>query len=356
MITVDKKSMADLPTTHPARIQYETYIKEIRSSYNFPIIFKMNNSSYTYDDGLKNTRPSIIPTICTHTPQNANMPAEWRYYKNPSDAARATARTNFLITGSTLLVNANDIDFAVFLMFVLRHENDTPFFGSEYEVYSTKAAAIAEAEIRRRTADIHHHIYGSSPLAKDLKQLMKIGRSLGMAKLEFDSNLMVEENIKNEIYDFVMYGEETGNPTCNIDAFLNAFSANIETNQKAFIQECFDSKILELEEENNEIYLINGRKRDFFYRMSEFELPNMIQVIANHIAVDTEKRKKIEDVAGRSSYGEDASYTWTDIEKASTSMLKPILNKHKIAYLKTDTAEELRDKLAAALGITPPQE
>lgn len=348
--------MADLPLTHPARIQYDTYIKEIKSSYKFPIVFKMNNSSYSYDDGLKNTRPSILPTVCTHTPQNANMPSEWRYFKNPSDAARATARTNFLVTGTTLLVNANDIDFAVFLMFVLRHENDMPFFGSEYEVYSTKAAAIAQADIRKKTADIHHHIYGSSPLAKDLKQLMKIGRSLGMAKLEYDPNLMVEENIKNDIYDFVMQGEESGDPTCNIDAFLNAFSANVETNLKSFVQELFDEKLLELGEENNEVYLVDGKKKEYIYRLSEFELPNMIQVLANYIAVDAEKRKRVEEVAGRNSYGEDAAYTWDDIKNASTKMLKPILNKLKIKYSTTDTAEVLRDKLAAALGITPPQE
>ena len=100
---------------------------------------------------------------------------------------------------------------AVFLIYLLKYENGQPFYGSQYEVFSTKKADTAIADNYRTLADLNFYIFGStSPLAKDIKLLIKLGKAMGMENFNYDPQYMNEDTVRNKVYEYVKEGEELG--------------------------------------------------------------------------------------------------------------------------------------------------
>lgn len=351
MLTVDGQPITTLPTNHPAVVELRDLMGKLDRDYaDAPIIIKTNRKRVEYENGyIEQPNTVYLPTETYYTPKTSLSPMVWRYYQNPSDARNPMAAKRFAFDSETLYITKENRDLAVFLMFMLKYENGTPFYGSEYEVFSTKKADSRIADNYRTQANLTFYIFGENDIAKDIKRLIRIGRSLGMAEFKYDEKFMNEDTVRNRLFEYIMEGEQLGQPNRNIEAFLNAISSYVETDLRSFVQECFDEGILELKD-NNEVYIIEGKKEDFLLRISDINTGEYISDISNHLKNDQVQRNRLEQILGHTAYN-GGSYEWEDIKAASPRLLDSIMREFKIKF--KGTPEEKRNKICEVLGIQP---
>ena len=351
MLTVDGQPISSLPKTNEARQEYERILKELEKEYGKAVIvLKTNRQRTVYENGyIEQPNFTYIPTKTAYTPANSTLQQEWRYYANPADARNPNTPAKYLWDSETIHIPYEKRDLAAFLIYMLHYENGNRFYGSLYEVFSTKAVDDAIADKYKQEADLTFYIFGDNPVAKDIDRLIKIGQSLGMAEFKYDRNTMNENTVRRRLFEYVKEGEDLGIKGRNISAFLNAISAHIDTDMRAFIQLCFDKEILKLEA-NNEIYLYNGKEEELFLRVSDSNQEGYISQLSNYIKANESKRRELEVLSGETAVA-NADFEWEDIRNMTYKGLKSICKIHKLKTGKDDTAEELRNLIVKTFGI-----
>jgi len=352
MLTVEGRLLTDLPSTDPARLEYERLANILKRDYaDSPIIIKTNRKRVEYENGVVEEPNSVwLPTVTAYKPDTSLYEMRWRWYPSAMEYNNPMASKWYEFKGETIYIEPRNRDFAIFLMFMLRDGNGRSFYGNEYEVFSSKKADTAIADSIRAQADLQFYIYGDNEISKDTKRLIKIGQSLGMANFKYDEVYMNEDSIKNRIYEYIVDGENLGIEGRDIKAFVNAISAYVETDLRSFVQECFDSGILVMED-NNEIYIVEGKKSEFLIRVSDIGTSEYISAVSNFLKTSQAKRNKLESILGKSAYT-GGSYEWEDIKGATPRMLDAILKDLKIK-MKDATPEDKRNKICEVLGIQP---
>lgn len=315
------------------------------------IIIKTKRDRVVYENGyIEQPNFIYLPTKTSHMPQGSLYPMEWRWYQNAADAKNPNVPAKYLFDKEIIHIDNNNRDMAIFLIYMLKYENGQPFYGSQYEVFSTKKADTAIADNYRTLADLNFYIFGStSPLAKDIKLLIKLGKAMGMENFNYDPQYMNEDTVRNKVYEYVKEGEELGIAGRNINAFLNAIQAYVDTDIRAFVQDCFDKKLL-YKDEFNTVFIDDGKKQDLLMQISDVAPNEYITAISNYLKGAESQRKRLEEIAGASAYT-GGDYEWSDIKMMSDRGLRAICKQIKAKVPRESLPEDLRKIICDTLGI-----
>ena len=352
MLVVDGQPVQLLPKDSLARQEYDSLMRQLINDFgDVNIVIKTKRDRIVYDNGyIEMPNFVYLPTKTTHSPKGSLYPMEWRWYANASDARNPSTPAKYLFDKEVIYIDKNNRDFAIFLIYMLKYESGAPFYGSAYEVFSSKKADTAIADNYRTLADLNFYIFGNnSEVSKDIKLLIKIGKALGMENFSYDEKYMNNDTVRNKLYEYVKEGEELGIQGRNIDAFIRAIQAYVDTDIRAFVQDAFDKGVL-YKDENNTVFIVEGKKQDLLMQVGDVAPNEYITSISNYLKGAESQRKRLEDIMGTSAYT-GGDYEWNDIKMMSHKGLVSICNQLKIKKPREATSEELRNLICTTLGI-----